>query len=93
MKCNFNYPKRSPGSMGYSGNDESWEVCRNNSANVKFQNNDFTSQVWDEESQAYKPGWYDDWEARFPEDTWRDYNKLNEFVSWVLSTWRDTCTN
>ena len=40
-----------------------------------------------------KPEWYDDWEARFPEDTWRDIGKLNEFVSWVKSTWTEQATN
>lgn len=93
MKFNENLPKRCPEPLGYSGNDESWEVERNNSANVKFQDTDFVTPIWDDDAQAYKPEWYDDWEARFPDDTWRNIDKLNEFVGWVKSTWRDECTN
>ena len=92
-KYNTNLPKRAPGPYGYSGNDESWEVERNNSANVQFQDTDFTTQVWDDDEKKYKPEWYDDWEARFPEDTWRDIGKLNEFVGWVKSTWTEEATN
>ena len=92
-KYNFNLPKRAPEPYGYSGNLESWEVERNNSSNVKFQDNDFTSLSWDEVNQAYYPTWYDDFEARFPSDAWRDYAALNEFITWVLSTWRDGATN
>lgn len=92
-KFNFNLPKRAPEPYGYSGNDESWEVERNNSANVQFQDTDFTTQVWDDDEKKYKPEWYDDWEARFPEDTWRDIGKLNEFVGWVKSTWTEEATN
>lgn len=91
-KYNFNLPKRMPEPLGYSGEQESWEWERNNSANVKFQDNDFTSQAWDEVNQKYYPVWYDDFEARFPSDEWRDYTKLNELLSWVLSTWRDRAT-
>ena len=78
--------------MGYSGNMESWEFERNNSANVKFQDDDFTSQSWDEVKQTYYPTWYDDFEARFPSDEWRDYTQLKEMLSWVKSTRRDTAT-
>jgi hypothetical protein len=71
---------------------ESWEWERNNSSNVKFQDNDFTSQSWDEQKQEYYPTWYDDFEARFPSDTYRDITQLNEFLSWVKSTRRETAT-
>lgn len=94
-KYNFNLPKRAPGPYGYSSDDtsmESWEVERNNSANVKYQDDDFVSTSLDELGQEY-PTWYDDWEARFPSDEWRDYSKLKEFVSWVKSTRRETATN
>ena len=91
-KYNFNLPKRAPEPLGFSGNMESWEWERNNSANVKFQDDDFTSQSWDELNQEYYPTWYDDFEARFPSDEWRDYSKLKEFISWVKSTWRDAAT-
>ena len=95
-KHNFNLPKRAPAPYGYNGDDttmESWEVERNNSLNVKFQDNDFTSMSVDALTQESYPTWYDDWEARFPSDEWRDYSKLNEFVAWVKSTWRDQATN
>lgn len=94
-KYNFNLPKRAAAPYGYDPDDtsmESWEVERNNSSNVKFQDDDFTSQSWSEEEQQYYPTWYDDWEARFPEDTYRDYTKLKEFISWVKSTWRGGAT-
>lgn len=94
-KYNFNLPKRAPAPYGYGDDDslESWEVERNNSLNVKFQDNDFTSMSVDALSGETYPTWYDDWEARFPSDTWRDYSKLNEFVAWVKSTWREEATN
>ena len=92
-KYNFNLPKRMPEPLGYSENMESWEVERNNSANVKFQDNDFTSTSWDNVNQKEYPTWYDDFEARFPSDEWRDTAKLNEFLSWVKSTWRTQATN
>ena len=92
-KYNFNLPKRMPEPLGYSGDQESWEWERNNSANVKFQDNDFETQAWDEINQKYYPSWYDDFEARFPSDEWRDYSKLNELLSWVKSTWRDEATS
>lgn len=92
MKFNYNLPKRCPAPLGYSGNMESWEFERNNSMNVKFQDNDFTSQSWDEVKQAYYPTWYDDFEARFPSDEWRDITLLNEMLTWVKSTWREEAT-
>ena len=94
-KYNFNLPKRAPEPYGYADDDslESWEVERNNSLNVKYQDNDFTSMSVDALSGETYPTWYDDWEARFPSDEWRDYSKLNEFVAWVKSTWRDAATN
>ena len=93
-KYNFNLPKRAPEPYGY-GEDktlESWEWERNNSANVKFQDNDFESQSWDETKQENYPTYYDDFEARFPSDTYRDITQLNEFLSWVKSTRRETAT-
>lgn len=94
-KYNFNLPKRAPAPYGYGDDDtlESWEWERNNSANVKFQDNDFTSESWDETKQEYYPTWYDDFEARFPSDEFRDVTQLNEFLAWVKSTWRDEATN
>lgn len=94
-KYNFNLPKRAPAPYGYGDDDtlESWEWERNNSENVKFQDNDFVSQSWDEENQQWYPTWYDDFEARFPKDTFRDYTKLNTFISFVKSTDRANATN
>lgn len=93
-KYNFNLPKRAPAPYGYGDDDtlESWEWERNNSANVKFQDNDFVSQSWDETAQEYYPTWYDDFEARFPSDTYRDIGQLNTLLAWVKSTWRDEAT-
>lgn len=91
----FNLPKRAPAPYGYDpdGTDESWEFERNNSDNMKFKSFDTTSQTWDEVKQAYYPTWYDDWEARFPSDEWRNTDKLGEFVLWVASTNRAAATN
>ena len=91
-KQNFNLPKRCPAPLGYSGDSQSWEVERNNSANVKFQNNDFDTEAYNDEKMTYYPEWYDDFEARFPEDTYRDYSMLKEFITWVKSTWREAAT-
>lgn len=88
-KHNFNLPKRAAGPYGYDGNDESWEFERNNSDNVKFKDFDITSI----NEQTLKPEWYNDWEARFPDDTWRNTDKLGEFVRWVVSTDRTQATN
>ena len=92
-KYNFNLPKRAAAPYGYDGDEESWEFERNNSANMKFQDDDFETQAWDEVNQKFYPEWYDDWQARFPSDEWRDISKLKEFVSWVKSTYRDAATN
>ena len=91
-KYNFNLPKRAPAPYGYSGDMESWEFERNNSNNMKFKDDDFETLAWSAEDQDYYPAWYDDWEARFPSDEWRDYTKLKELVSWVKSTDRDQAT-
>ena len=92
-KYNFNLPKRAAAPYGYSGDLESWEWQRNNSSNVKFQDDDFVSMSYDALTQTSYPTWYDDFEARFPSDEWRDYSKLKEFLSWVKSTWREAATN
>lgn len=92
-KYNFNLPKRAPTPLGYSGNMESWEWQRNNSDNVKFKDDDFTSTYFDNDQQTYLPSWYQDFEARMPADTWRDYSQLKEMISWVKSTYREQATN
>ena len=92
-KYNFNLPKRCAGPLGYSGNDESWEWQRNNSANVKFQDDDFSTMYYDPINDERYPAWYDDFEARFPDDTWRDITQLQAFLSFVKSTDRNAATN
>lgn len=91
-KYNFNLPKRAPAPLGYSGNMESWEWQRNNSDNVKFKDDDFESTYFDSDEQTYLPSWYQDFEARMPKDTWRDYSQLKELISWVKSTYREQAT-
>ena len=92
-KYNFNLPKRAPAPLGYSGDMQSWEWQRNNSDNVKFKDDDFVSTYFDEDEQTYLPVWYQDFEARMPADTWRDYTQLKELISWVKSTYRAGATN
>lgn len=92
-KYNFNLPKRANTPLGYSGDMQSWEFERNNSANVKFQASDFTTEIRDEETGQYKPEWYDDFEARFPDSDWRDYTQMKEILDWVVSTDRTKATN
>ena len=92
-KYNFNLPKRAPAPYGYSGMDESWEWERNNSANVKFQDNDFETMAYDSITDTSYPEWYDDFEARFPDDTHRDITQLNGLLSFVKSTDRAQATN
>lgn len=91
-KYNFNLPKRAAEPYGYSGDMQSWEFERNNSQNVKFQDDDFTTMAWDEVNQEYYPAWYDDFEARFPSDEWRDYAQIKELLTWVKSTDRSKAT-
>ena len=91
-KYNFNLPKRAPTPLGYSGNMQSWEWQRNNSDNVKFKDDDFTSTYFDNDQQTYVPNWYQDFEARMPSDEWRDYAQLKEMISWVKSTAREQAT-
>ena len=92
-KYNFNLPKRASTPLGYSGNMQSWEWQRNNSDNVKFKDDDFTSTYFDNDKQTYLPSWYQDFEARMPSDEWRDYTQLKELISWVKSTARDQATS
>ena len=92
-KYNFNLPKRAPTPLGYSGNMQSWEWQRNNSDNVKFKDDDFTSTYFDNDQQTWLPVWYQDFEARMPSDEWRDYTQLKELISWVKSTAREQATS
>lgn len=65
---------------------------RNNSPNVKLQDDDLETLAWDEVNQVSYPAWFDDFEARFPSDEWRDTAQLKEFLSWVKSTNRQQAT-
>ena len=91
-KYNFNLPKRAPEPYGYSGDMESWEFQNNTSNNMLFKDADFTSIYVDVITGDVYPAWKNDWEARFPDDTWEDIDKLKEFAEFVVSTRRDTAT-
>ncbi|MBR0411049.1 MAG: hypothetical protein IJI25_08625, partial [Eubacterium sp.] len=91
-KFNFNFPKRFPEGYGYTGDQESWEWQNNTSDRLLFRSADFDSIYTDPETLEEYPAWRNDFEARFPEDTWDDITKLKEWISWVVSTDRDQAT-
>ena len=91
-KYNFNFPKRFPEGYGYTGDQESWEWQNNTSDRMLFKSDDFDSIYTDPETLEQFPAWKNDFEARFPEDTWEDIDKLKEWISWVVSTDRDQAT-
>lgn len=91
-KYNFNFPKRFPEGYGYSGDDESWEWQNNTSDRMLFKSDDFDSMYTDPETMEEYPAWKNDFEARFPEDTWEDTDNLREWIGWVVSTDRDQAT-
>ena len=72
--------------------DESWEFQNNTSARMLFKSDDFDEIYTDPETQETYPAWKNDFEARFPEDTYEDITQLKTFVSWVVSTDRDQAT-
>ena len=92
-KYNFNLPKRAPGPYGYSGDMESWEF-QNNTSNLMLFLSDYFSEApqADPDTGDVKAAWRYDYEARFPEDTWTDISKLQEFQSFVFSTYRAGAT-
>lgn len=92
-KYNFNFPKRAPAPYGYSGDMESWEF-QNNTSNLMLFLSDYFSEVplTDPDTGETKATWRYDYEARFPEDTWTDIDKLQEFQSFVYSTYRAGAT-
>lgn len=93
-KYNFNFPKRAPAPYGYSGDMESWEFENNTSELMLFLSDVFDETlVQNPDSGEMVPKWTLDFEARFPSDEWRDYSKIRELVSFVVSTNRDTATN
>lgn len=92
-KYNFNLPKRAPGPYGYSGDMESWEF-QNNTSNLMLFKTDYFDEtmVLDPSTGESKEQWRYDYEARFPNDEWTDYSKLQELESFVYSTYRENAT-
>ena len=72
--------------------DESWEFQNNTSARMLFKSDDFDEIYTDPETGDTYPAWKNDFEARFPEDTYEDITQLKAFISWVVSTDRDQAT-
>ena len=93
-KYNFNFPKRAPGPYGYSGDMESWEF-QNNTSNLMLFKTDYFDETMipDPDTGEEKEAWRYDYEARFPDDTWTDYSKLQELQSFIYSTYRAEATN
>ena len=93
MKYNFNMPKRAPGPYGYSGDMESWEF-QNNTSNLMLFKTDYFDETpkTDDTTGDTKETWRYDYEARFPSDEWVTYQKLQEFQSFVYSTYRAEAT-
>lgn len=92
-KANFNFPKRFPDGYGYTGDDESWEFQNNTSNLMLFLTDFFDESLYtDPETGETKERWRYDYEARFPDDTWIDYSKLQIFQSFVFSTYRGGAT-
>ena len=92
-KANFNFPKRFPAGYGYTGEDESWEFQNNTSNLMLFLTDYFDNSLYtDPETGETKERWRYDYEARFPDDTWIDYSKLQILQSFIFSTYREGAT-
>ena len=94
-KYNFNLPKRAPEPYGYGNDDEmeSWEFQNNTSELMVFQSDYFDETPYtDPDTGDTKELWRYDYEARFPSDEWTDYTILQEFQSFVYSTYREEAT-
>ena len=89
----MNLPKRAPGPYGYSGDMESWEF-QNNTSNLMLFKTDYFDETpyTDPTSGDTKELWRYDYEARFPSDEWVNYQKLQEFQSFIYSTYRANAT-
>ena len=92
-KYNLNLPKRAPGPYGYSGDMESWEFQNNTSDLMLFKSDFFDETMYtDPATGDTKERWRYDYEARFPSDEWVNYAKLQEFQSFIYSTYREQAT-
>ena len=93
-KGNLNLPKRAPGPYGYTDDMESWEF-QNNTSNLMLFLTDYFDETMipDPDTGDTKESWRYDYEARFPSDEWVDYSKLQEFQSFVYSTYRQEATD
>ena len=94
-KFNFNLPKRAPAPYGYdnAGNMESWEFQNNTSNLMLFKSDYFDEAMYtDPDTGETKELWRYDYEARFPSDAWTNYSILQEFQSFVYSTYRANAT-
>lgn len=92
-KYNFNLPKRAPEPYGFSGDMESWEFQNNTSPLMLFKSDYFDETMYfDPSTGDNKELWRYDYEARFPSDEWTNYAKLQEFQSFVYSTYRANAT-
>ena len=94
-KYNFNLPKRAPAPYGYADDEtmESWEFQNNRDALMLFQSDYFNMEMrTDPDTGETKEAWRFDYEARFPSDEWTDINILQEFQTFVYSTWRQNAT-
>ncbi len=82
-KYNFNLDKSTPVSFGFSGDDESWEVLDNNKDLSTYRSADYsnTSEV----AEAF--------ECRYPGKSYKNYGQLEEFGTWVNSTYRNAATD
>ncbi len=92
-KYNFNFPKRAPAPYGYHDEMESWEF-QNNTSNLMLFKSDYFDETMREDPTTgdIKETWRYDYEARFPDDTWTDYTKLQELQSFIYSTYREEAT-
>ena len=92
-KYNFNLPKRAPAPYGYTGDMESWEFQNNTSNLMLFKSDYFDLTMYtDPTTGDTKELWRYDYEARFPDDTWVDYSKLQELQTFIYSTYRGNAT-
>ena len=94
-KYNFNLPKRAPAPYGYANDDtmESWEFQNNTSNLMLFKTDYFDETMYtDPDTGDTKELWRYDYEARFPSDEWTNYAILQEFQSFVYSTYRAEAT-